>query len=51
MRSIVRDLRPALGPGAWLIGAAPEVANLSYAELKAAVARALVALGPEPGRR
>jgi ribonuclease P protein component len=51
LRSIVRDLRPALGPGAWLIGAAPEVANLSYAELKAAVARAVAALGPESGRR
>jgi ribonuclease P protein component len=45
LRAIVRDLRPALGPGAWLIGAAPEVANLSYAELKKAVAEALAALG------
>ena len=51
MRSIIRDLRPALGPGAWLIGAAPEVANLSYAELKAAVARALAALRPDAGCR
>ena len=44
LRSIVRDLRPALGPGAWLIGAAPEVANLSYGELKATLARAFAAL-------
>ena len=34
-----------LGPGAWLIGAAPEVAKLSYGDLKAAVAEAVRALG------
>jgi len=44
LREIVRELQPALGPGAWLIGAAPEVANLSYEELKGTVARALAAL-------
>ena len=44
LREIVRELQPALGPGAWLIGAAPEVANLSYGELKSTVARALAAL-------
>jgi ribonuclease P protein component len=52
LRAIVRDLQPALGPGAWLIGAAPEVANLSYGELKATVAGALDALdrGQDDGR-
>jgi ribonuclease P protein component len=49
LRAIVRDLRYNLGPGAWLISAAPEVANLSYPELKTAVAEALTALGPEEG--
>ncbi len=44
LRAIVRDLEHPLGPGAWLIGAAPEVANLSYGELKAAVADAVAAL-------
>jgi ribonuclease P protein component len=46
LRAIVGDLRPGLGPGAWLIGAAPEVATLSYDELKSTVAKALDALGP-----
>ena len=45
---IVGDLRPLLGPGAWLIGAAPEVTTLSYDELKTKVAEALTALGPAP---
>src|SRR5437763_5646825 len=49
LRTIVGDLRPLLGPGAWLIGAAPEVATLSYDELKRTVAEALAALGPVPG--
>ena len=44
LREIVRDLERPLPPGAWLIGAAPEVANLSYGELKAAVAEAVAAL-------
>jgi len=44
LRTIVRDLEPALSPGAWLIGAAPEVAKLSYGDLKAAVALAIRAL-------
>jgi len=44
MREIVRDLERPLGSGAWLIGATPEVAKLSYGELKAAVAEALGAL-------
>ena len=48
LRAIVGDLRPPLGPGAWLIGAAPEVATLSYDELKTTVAEALAALGPVP---
>jgi ribonuclease P protein component len=44
LRAIVRDLERPLESGAWLIGAAPEVANLSYRELKAAVAEAVGAL-------
>ena len=44
LRAIVRDHELPLGPGAWLIGAAPEVAKLSYGELKAAVAEAIGAL-------
>jgi ribonuclease P protein component len=51
LRAIVRDLRSALVPGAWLISAAPEVANLSYPELKTAVAEALAALGPDEDGR
>ena len=51
LRAIVRDSELDLGPGAWLISAAPEVANLSYPELKTAVAEALSALGPDEGRR
>jgi ribonuclease P protein component len=50
LRAIVRELEPALGPGAWLIGAAPEVANLSYGELKATLAQATAALGPGSGQ-
>jgi ribonuclease P protein component len=41
LRAIVRELERPLGPGAWLIGAAPEVAKLSYGELQAAVAEAV----------
>ena len=44
LREIVRDLERPLGSGAWLIGATPEVAKLSYGELKAAVAEAVGAL-------
>src|SRR3954452_23874430 len=44
LREIVRDLDRPLEPGAWLIGATPEVAKLSYGELKAAVAEAVGAL-------
>jgi ribonuclease P protein component len=40
LRAIVRDLERPLGPGAWLIGTAPEVAKLSYGKLKTAVAEA-----------
>jgi ribonuclease P protein component len=44
LREIVRNLERPLEPGAWLIGATPEVAKLSYGELKAAVAEAVGAL-------
>ena len=49
MREIVRDLERPLGSGAWLIGATPEVAKLSYGELKAVVAEAVGALDREQG--
>ena len=51
LREIVRNLERPLGPGAWLIGATPEVAKLSYGELKSAVAEAVgaVARGQDGG--
>jgi len=49
LRAIVRDVQPGLGPGAWLIGAAPEVAKLSYGELQAAVSEAIGALERQKG--
>jgi len=49
LREIVRNLERPLGPGAWLIGATPEVAKLSYGELKAVVAEAVGALDREQG--
>jgi ribonuclease P protein component len=52
LRAIIRDLERPLGSGAWLIGAAPEVAKLSYGELQAAVTEAVAALarGKDAGR-
>jgi len=44
LRAIIRDLERPLASGAWLIGAAPEVAKLSYGELQAAVTEAIVAV-------
>ena len=49
LRAIVRDNELPLGPGAWLIGAAPEVAKLSYGELQAAVSEAIGALERQKG--
>src|SRR5947208_10747026 len=44
LRAITREVRTLLRPGACLISAAPEVARLSYPELRATVSEALAAL-------
>jgi ribonuclease P protein component len=41
LRAIAAEVAPQLQPGAYLIGAAPEAAALSYGDLKAIVAEAL----------
>ena len=38
---LMRDAAPGLRPGAYLVGAAPAAATLTYAELRAAVSSAL----------
>jgi ribonuclease P protein component len=45
LRAIVAELAPELVPGAYLVGAAPEAASLSFGELKAIVSHALKAVG------
>ena len=44
LRSVVDELRDAIPPGAYLIGASPAAADLSHAELSATVAGALARL-------
>jgi len=44
LRAITREVRPLLRPGACLISAAPEVARLSYRDLRTTVSEALAAL-------
>ncbi|MGQ0520466.1 MAG: ribonuclease P protein component [Actinomycetota bacterium] len=41
LRAVVFELGPTLGPGAYLVGAAPEAASLPFRELKAMVSGAL----------
>ena len=41
LRAIMSELGAQLAPGAYLVGAAPEAAALSFGELKAIVAKAL----------
>jgi ribonuclease P protein component len=41
LRAITAEMASQLEPGAYLIGAAPEAAALSYGDLKAIVAEAL----------
>jgi len=41
LRAIAAEMASQLEPGAYLIGAAPEAAALSYGDLKAIVAEAL----------
>jgi ribonuclease P protein component len=47
LRAIVRESAPELAPGAYLIGAAPEAAQLSYGELRVTMRRALQMVGSE----
>lgn len=48
LRSIVAGLAPQLGPGAYLIGAAPQAAPMTHGELQSFLSEALRAL---EGRR
>ena len=53
LRAIVADLAPSMRPGAYLVSATAEAAELPFGELKAVVTRALEALHPtaDVGRR
>lgn len=44
LRAVFSELAPQLAPGAYLVGAAPEAAPLSFGELKAIVSEALDAV-------
>lgn len=44
LRAVVADLAPKMRPGAYLVGAAPEAADLPFGELKAVVSRAIEAV-------
>jgi ribonuclease P protein component len=44
LRAIVSELAPQLAPGAYLVGAAPEAAALSFGELQAIVVEAFEAV-------
>jgi ribonuclease P protein component len=41
IRSVLRETRPPLAPGAYLVSARPEAAQLSFDELRAALRRSL----------
>jgi ribonuclease P protein component len=45
LRAIVGQLAPSLRPGAYLIGASPEVTHLSVGELQTTVTRAMEKVG------
>lgn len=47
MRAIVAELGPALSPGAYLIGAGAEAAELTFGELRAVVSEAMEAVHGE----
>lgn len=47
LRAIARELAPGLRPGAYLIGAAPEAANMDYRELREMVEKAVMAVSAE----
>lgn len=44
LRAVISELAPQLAPGAYLVGAAPEAAALSFGELQAIVSQAFVAV-------
>ncbi|MDQ6616197.1 MAG: ribonuclease P protein component [Actinomycetota bacterium] len=50
LRSIVRDLAPQLRPGMYLIGVAPQLAQLRFGELRLTVMRALDAIWEQETR-
>ncbi|HZU74057.1 MAG TPA: ribonuclease P protein component [Acidimicrobiales bacterium] len=45
LRAVVADLAPEMRPGAYLLSAAPEAAEVPFRELRAAVAEAVRAVG------
>ena len=49
LRAVVRTLAPNLGPGAYLIGAAPKAAHLPFEELRTTVSQACEALAQPAG--
>ena len=51
MRAVVSQLGPQLRPGAYLVGAAPEAATLSFEELKEMVSGAFDDAGGSGARR
>lgn len=44
LRAVVSELAPRLAPGAYLVGAGPEAASLSFGELQAIVTEAFEAV-------
>ncbi|MDQ1436454.1 MAG: ribonuclease protein component [Acidimicrobiaceae bacterium] len=44
LRAVISELAPQLAPGAYLVGAAPAAASLSFGELQAIVTEALEAV-------
>ena len=50
LRALIHEMKSRLQPGAYLIGAAPEAAAMSFGELRASLCEALGALdGPTAG--
>lgn len=49
LRAICSELGPHMAPGAYLVAAAPEAARSSFAELRACVSQAVLALAKGGG--